>query len=366
MFHNQRSHIVLQGESAMQNVTIGMDLGDKKNVICVLNSIGEKVETCSVVNTVKGLTKYFGKFTESTVVIEAGTHSPWISRLLKQLNLTVFVANARKLRFIWQSPNKSDQRDAEMLAEVGQLKPKLLYPIEHRGEQAQVDLALIKARDILVQTRSALVNHTRSTVKSLGERIPACSAASFHNKAKQHLPEILHDALLPVVKQIASLTKTIKEYDNCICRVSEQRYPAAKSVQQIGGVGPITSLAFVLTLEDETRFKKSRSVGPFIGLTPRRDQSGDSDKQLPITKAGNRYLRQLLVNCSHYILGKLSKDCELKRFGLKLCERGGKIAKRKAIIAVSRKLAILMHRLWRTGEIYDPFYNQKGSELIAV
>jgi transposase len=351
----------------MENVTIGMDLGDKKNVVCVLNSTGDKIDSCSIVNTAKSIRKYFSKYTKSTAIVEAGTHSPWISRLLEQMGFKVIVANARKLRFIWQTTNKSDQRDAEMLAEVGQLKPKLLYPIEHRGEQAQVDLALIKARDILVKTRTCLINHVRCTVKSLGERIPVCGSATFHKKAKKHLSEILKEALSPIVKQIEMLSGSIKGYDCQIIKVSQARYPAAQSVGQIPGVGPVTSLAFILTLEDAERFNKSRDVGPFIGLTPKRDQSGDTDKQLRITKAGNRYLRQLLVNCSHYILGYRGEDCDLRRYGQRICDRGGKIAKRKAVIAVSRKLSVLMHHLWRTGVVYEPLFNpQKGSEAIAV
>lgn len=342
------------------NVTIGMDISDKKNQVCMLNQYGEVIETCQVPNTVKGIEKYFGKYPDAQVIIEAGTHSPWISRTLITIGCKVLVGNPRKLRFIWQSDKKDDIRDAEMLARVGRFDPNLLYPVQHRGEQAQADLALIKARDILVQTRSGLINHVRGAVKSVGARIVKCSAASFHKRAMENLPAVLQPALLSIVSQIEELTRNIRNFERAIDAISKERYPETGCLQRVGGVGPITSLAFILTLEEPTRFNKSREVGPFLGLTPRRDQSGEQDKQLRITKAGNTYLRKLLVGSAHYILGAFGKECDLRSYGLNIARQGGKNAKRRAVVAVARKLAVLLHRLWITGEVYDPFHNQRG------
>lgn len=107
-------------------------------------------------------------------------------------------------------------------------------------------------------------------------------------------------------------------------------------------------------------FGKSREVGPALGLVPRRDQSGDQDPQLHITRTRDVYLRRLLVVAAQYILGPFGPDCDLRRWGMKVAERGGKNAKKRAVVAVARKLAILMHRLWKTGEVYDPFYQIRG------
>ena len=348
----------------MNSLTIGMDLGDKNNVVCVLNNSGIVISEHSVKNDASSIGSCFAKYRGATVALEAGTHSPWISRLLTSLGCKVLVGNPRKLRVIWDSDKKSDARDAEMLARIARFDPELLYPVNHRGEQAQVDLGLLQARDILVKNRSSLINHVRSSVKSLGSRLPQCSAESFHRHAGTELPVELADILGPVLDIIEQLTIRVKEFDKQIEQISRERYPETELLKAVKGVGPLTALAFVLTLEDPAKFTKSRQVGCFLGLTPRRDQSGEVDKQLRITKAGNPFLRRLLVGAAQYILGPFGEDCNLRRFGLRLAARGGKNAKKRAVVAVARKLAVLLHRLWQHGEIYDPLY-KPASRLLA-
>ena len=348
------------------NSTLGVDLGDKQSAVCIIDSAGNIQKKLQVATTMKAFKKFFSMYAGNLVAIENGTHSPWASRLLKELGCHVLVGNARKLPSIWRSPVKTDFRDAETLARIARFDPKLLYPIFHRSEAAQADLATIKARDMLVQTRSGLINHVRGAVKSMGQRLPASSAEAMAKKAKEHLPKILKKALMPLIKQIEQLNKAIKEYDRQIEKLSKENYPETQILREVTGVGPITALAFILTLEDSARFSKSREVGPVLGLVPRKDQSGEMDKQLRITKCGNIYLRQLLVNCAHYILGPFGPDCELRRFGERISQHGGKIAKKRAVIAVARKLAVLLHRLWVTGEAYDPFYNQSKKTQIAA
>jgi transposase len=269
----------------------------------------------------------------------------------------VLVANARKLRMIYASDNKTDAADAEMLARVARLDPQLLYPIHHRGIRAQADLALIRSRGVLVASRTQLINHVRGSVKSWGERLPSCSTVTFAKRAADILPEELGAALAPVLEQIASLTAKIREMDRGIERLCEEQYPETGAIRQPKGVGPLTSLRFVLTLEDAGRFKKSRDVGPYLGMTPRRKDSGSMSPQLRITKAGDVQMRTLLVNCAQYMLGPFGQDSDLRRFGLRLAERGGKNAKKRAVVAVARKLAVLMHRLWVSGEVYEPLRN---------
>jgi len=340
----------------MYNITIGMDLGDKKHQIHILDKDGETIKVCRISNTVKTIEDFFNQYPESQVAIEASPHSPWISRLLEKRVAKVLVGNPRKLRLIWDSDKKDDIRDAEMLARIARFDVKLLYPIKHRDEQGQADRSLLKARDILVKTRTSLILHVRGSVKSMGGRVATCSSASFHRNAAECIPDILKLALMPILEQIEDISKKISAYDKKIKEISQARYPVTELIQQVGGVGPVTALAYVVTIEDPIRFQKSRDVGPYLGMTPRRDQSGESDKQLRITKAGDRYLRRLLVQSAQYILGAFGEDSNLRRFGLKIAERGGKNAKRRAVVAVARKLAVLLHRLWLTGEIYDPLY----------
>jgi len=340
-------------------ITIGMDLGDRSHLVVVQDDAGNELDMSKVINTRKAIEHYFRDYPGATVALEAGTHSPWISRMLTELGCTVYVGNPRKLRMIWDSKDKTDERDARMLAMVCRVEPKLLSPIRHRGRQAQVDLSLIRSREVLVRSRTSLINHARGLVKGIGERLPKCSAASFAKRCEPEAPSSLQPALSPVFSIISALSEQIRALDKQIQVLSRERYPEAQLLQTVPGVGPITSLAFVLTIDDASRFDKSRQVGPYLGLTPRKDQSGTSDKQLPITKAGDGYLRQLLVSCAQYILGPFGPDTHLRRHGQQLTMRGGKNAKKRAAVAVARKLSVLLHRMLVTGEAYDPFYQQK-------
>lgn len=348
-----------------QNSTIGMDLGDKKHVICELDAQGTLVKKEHVVNTEHSIRKYFSQYREATIIIETGTHSPWISRLLEEMGHKVVVSNSRKVKAIWSSERKSDGRDAEMLGRIGRVDPALLSPIHHRGRAAQEDLMVLKARDQLVRSRTQLINHVRGSIKTAGGRIRKSSAANFHKQALVEMPIALQKVFKSIVTIIADITNRIKAYDKYIERISKEKYPETQTLQQVTGIGPVTSLAYVLTLEEVGRFRKKRSVGAFLGLTPRKDQSGESDKQLRITKAGNGYLRRLLVGCAQYILGPFGSDSDLRRFGNRLASRGGKNAKRRAVVAVARKLSILLYVLWDTGSVYAPLYNQKHDSTAA-
>lgn len=346
--------------------TVGIDMGDKKHNICILDAEGQVNRRTTVGSTSDALKKYFSKLDPSLIALEAGTCSGWVSRLLEELGHEVLVGNPRKLRMIWDSDEKCDDRDAEMLARIARFDPQLLYPIHHRGAQAQSDLAIIKARDMLVKTRKMLITHARSVVKTFGERISPCSTESFHLRLREEMPKELEPALEPIMKSIKELTTRIRHYDKLIGKLCNEKYPETDRLRAISGVGPVTSLAFILTIEEHSRFKKSRDVGSLLGLVPKRDQSGQKDKQLGITKAGDSYMRSLLVGSAQYILGAFGPDCDLREFGLKLAARGGKNAKRRAVVATARKLAVLMHKLWASEDAYEPFHKQLSKEKKAA
>jgi len=338
---------------------VGLDLGDKYSYIAILDKEGELIEETRLPTTKKSFHQRFSMLPPCRVAMEVGTHSRWSSHLLTGLGHDVLVANARKLRAIYHNPRKGDRADAEILARLARLDPELLSPIHHRSPQAQADLAVLRSRDAIVRCRTLLINHARDIVKASGSRLPSCTADSFAHKIAPDIPEPLLPALAPIIDTIASLTQQIKSYDRKNEELCSESYPETKLLREISGVGPLTSLAFILTLENPDRFRRSRQVGPAIGLVPRRDQSGDQDPQLRITKTGDPYLRRLLVSSAQYILGPFGPDCDLRRWGLKLAERGGKNAKKRAVVSVARKLAVLLHCLWKTGEIYDPFYLAK-------
>lgn len=344
---------------------VGIDLGDKTSLIHIRDQDGEFVEETRLPTTAATLEREFSRQPQMRIALEVGAHSRWVSRLLRRYGHDVVVADARKLRLIYENPRKSDRVDAEYLAKLVRLDVSLLAPITHRGETAQQHLALLRSRDSLVQARTKLVNHARGMVKSFGARLPSCSTESFARKARPALPESLRPALEPVLESIQELTDRIRDYDQEIERLCDQVYPETVGMRQIKGVGPVTALAFVLTLEDPKRFKKSREVGPYLGLVPKRSQSSEADPEERITKTGDPFLRRLLVGSSHYILGPFGADSHLRTWGLRLAERGGKTAKKRAVVAVARKLAVLLHKLWVTGQDYRPFYPVRRQESLA-
>jgi transposase len=333
---------------------VGVDLGDRFSRYCVLDQQGQVLEEDTVATTGRAFRKLFGDRPAARVVIEVGTHSPWVQRLLQELGHETITANPRYVRLIYSSGSKNDQLDAERLARLARVDPKLLHPIQHRGGTAQADRALLRSRNALVECRTKLVNHARGTVKSIGGRLPTCSTSSSHKRVRQDLPDELKPALTPVLDTIAALTLKIQKLETRIERLASKRYPETGLLRQVSGVGPLTALSYVLTVEDPQRFKSSRAIGPYLGLRPRQSQSGDVDPELRITKAGDSDLRRLLVGSAHYILGPFGPDTDLRRWGLALAARGKKNAKKRAVVAVARKLAVLLHRLWVTAEVYEP------------
>jgi transposase len=334
--------------------TLGIDLGDRVASYCWIDAEGRTQETGEVPQTVSALSALCEMRGEPIrVAFEVGTHSGWVSDLLEQAGHQVFVANAHRMKLIAHSKRKTDRADAELLARIARSDPTLLCPIRHRGKEAREGVQLIRSRSILVESRAKLVNHVRGSVKAAGSRIPAYSAASFHKKAAEHLPAALRDPLLVILASIEQLSSAILEFDRRI-RLACEQHPETQVLQQVVGVGDVTSLCFVLTIDDPARFSSSRRVGAYLGLTPKLNQSGARDPELGITKSGDALLRQLLVCAAHYIIGPFGTDSDLRTWGLKMASRGGKNAKKRAVIAVARKLAVLLHSLWRNGSVYEP------------
>lgn len=347
-------------------LTIGLDLGDRNSWYCVLDEVGQIQLEQRVRTSAKGLQEAFGGMPRSRIALEIGTHSPWISRLLKELGHEVIVANARKVRLIGESRKKDDRLDARTLARLARIDPELLYPVQHRSAQAQADLAVIRARAGLVRARTSLVNTARSLTKSYGERLRGCNVRNMNPEKAESLSPELQSALEPLLAEIESLSERIVEYNDRIEALAEENYPQVKLLKQIKGVGTLIALTFLLTLEDPHRFGKSRDVGCYLGLQPGRRNSGQSEPQLHISKEGDPYLRTLLVQGAQHILGPFGSDCDLRRWGLKLAERGGRNAKKRAIVATARKLAVLLHHLWVSAEVYEPLHNSKRITVAAA
>lgn len=338
-------------------LTVGLDLGDRASRVYAVDAGGSCVGEATIPTTRAGLARYFGGRSSCCVVIEVGTHSPWVSRDLAALGHEVLVANPSAM-FGVRKRHRNDRLDAEFLARQGRADRRLLHPIRHRSAAAQEHLALLRARDQVVQLRTKLINHVRGAVKSVGGRIRSCSADAFAKRASVELPDELGAALRPLLELVTDLTRRIALYDGQIVDVIEREYPEAQRLQQPAGVGPLTALAFVLLVEDPARFAKSRDVGAYFGLVPRLDESSMAQPQLRISKAGDEFGRRLLVSAAQYILGPFGRSCDLRRHGEGIALRGGKNAKKRAVVAVARKLAVLLHRLWVSEQPYDPDYRR--------
>jgi transposase len=349
-----------------RRLTIGVDLGDRNSRYCVLDEQGEVILEGSVATTKKGLAQAFGSKPRSRIALEVGTHSPWVSRNLTELGHEVVVANARRVRLITDSSQKNDRLDAKTLARLARIDPELLSPIRHRSEQAQGDLMVIRARAVLVETRTMLVNSARGLAKSYGERLPSCGTGQVREELAAPLSEALQKALKPLLAEVESVSQHIREYDEQIENITKSRYPETELLKQVHGVGTLTALTYVLTVEDPHRFRRSRDAGAYFGLRPRQRDSGNSRPQLRITKEGDAYVRKLLVQCAHHILGPFGQDSDLRRWGLELAKHGGKNAKKRALVAVARKLAVVLHKLWVTGEVYEPLHVRQQNKTAAA
>ena len=352
---------VVRNESrdfSQQKLTIGLALGDRTSYYCVLEESGRIVLEQRASTTAKVLREVFGGMPRSRIALETGMHSPWVSRLLSELGHEVIVAHARNVRLIGESRKKDDRLDAQALARLARIDPQLLCPVKHRSAKAQADLTVIRARARLVRARTALVNTARGLAKRYGERLRGCNVRNMNPEKAEALSPELQRALEPLLVASEALSEQIAEYNQRIEQMAKDSYPQVALLKQVKGVGPLIALTFLLTLEDPNRFRKSRDVGCYLGLQPGRRNSGQSEPQMHISKEGDPYLRTLLVQGAQHILGPFGPDCDLRRWGLKLAERGGRNGKKRAIVATARKLAVLLHHLWVSGEVYEPVRNR--------
>lgn len=338
-------------------VTIGLDLGGRSTQCAVLSPEGGLVEERKVSTTRRGVASLLERHPRARVVMEASTPCRWIKNLAESLDHEVVIANPRAIPIITSNVRKCDRNDARLLAEIGQVRPRLLSPVRIRDDDYQAVRTLLFARLQLIKQRTALVNFVRAEVKALGESLPSCCTRSFVARNRSRIPDSLRKVLDPLFEVLEAVTEAIDGYDRQIEEVSARSLPQTQVLRQVHGVGPLVALAFVATIGSPGRFAKSRTVGPYLGLVPRMDQSCGHDPALSITKCGDRYMRTLLVSSATRILGCFGGDSDLRRFGLKIAASGGKRAKARARIAVARKLSVLLHRLLVTGEVYEPLRN---------
>jgi transposase len=344
-------------------LVIGIDLGDRSSTYCVRTRDEQTVLEGAFKTEATAVLDAFGRLKPQRMVMETGTHSRWMAQLLDLMGHEVIVGNARKLKLITENNQKSDKVDPRLLSKLGCVSVDWLHPVYQRSQEAHNDLAVVRSREMLVETRTGLINHVRGMVKTYGCRLEKCDSSAFDEMAKAGIPDALRASLSGVLAIIERLNEEIHGYDCQIEHLCQTKYQETRWMMQVSGVGPLTALAYRLTIDDAQRFERSRDVGAYLGLAPAKRQSGRRDPQLGITKAGDELVRKLLVNCAQHILGPRGRDSDLRQWGLGLVEAGlragKKGARKRAAAAVARKLSVLLHRLWVSEQEYDPLRQQK-------
>ena len=338
--------------------TIGIDLGSRKSVFCVLDSSGEIASEGTIAMKRSTVETFFSTQPQSRVVLEASGSSRWTAQVAKAAGHEVIIGNPRKLQLITKSYDKCDGNDSFKLADLGQVRPRLLSPVRLRTDKSHDVRMHQRVRSQLIEIRTSLVNLVRGCARSSGEALPSCSTTTFVKVCEKHLSAEHQRILGPALEQLRAVRAQIVKVDKETARLGEDVFPESCILRQVAGVGPVLSLAFASAIDDPTCFDDSRSVGAYFGLAPKSRQSGNKSPQLRISKQGDPEVRRLLVSAATYILGPFGPDCDLRRFGERIRASGSQAAKAKARIAVARRLAVLLHRLWVTGEVYEPFHNQ--------
>lgn len=342
----------------------GIDLGDKWSHVCIYGD-GAEIVHFRFPMTLVGLRQAFEGKGYAEVVLEAGGQSAWVTRELQVLGYDPVVANPRKLKAISSNERKSDRNDARILAKLVLADKSLLSPVQHRSAEQDRGMMMLKGRDLLVRQRTKTITSVRTIAKAAGSRLPSGSPESFGEREAE-IPAELRPALSPMFAVVNALNAQIHVFDLALEELAAKAFPETEHLLQVAGVGTITSLAFVLAVGDPARFSSGRLVAAYFGLVPGRDQSGDTDKQLAISKTGNGFVRRLLVQCSQHILGVRGVDCDLRRWGQKLAARGGPKAKKRAVVAVARKLAVMLFRLWRDKLTWQPLFNAGNTPVTSA
>jgi len=331
---------------------IALDLGDRKTTL-VRREDGEIVHE-KLVTQREAFTERFADEPPSRVVFEAGSQSPWVAWLLVELGDEPVAVHPRRLLMITRSARKCDRTDGEWLLRLAETDLQILSPVQVRSRHKQTDLVRLRIRENLICMRVQAVLAVRSQAKLFGCALPSGGPVALPKRARETLPADLQLVLQPLLHQIESLTVALRKINAQIERTTKTKYRETAALTQVPNIGALTALTLVLTLQNPDRFTKSREVGPVVGLVPRQRQSGSRDPELRITKQGDGELRRLLVLAAQRFMRNAAPDTDLKRFGLRLAARGGKNAKKRAVVAVARKLAVLLVALWKSGEVYEP------------
>ena len=336
----------------------GMDVHKKYSRVCELNEDGDILEEAKFPTTKQALQRRFGNREPMQIVLETGTESAWIAQSLENQGHEVIVAHARRIDLITDNDNKNDRNDAEMLARLGRSDLDLLTETHVRGKGAQRIRAMLKARTGLVQSRTKLANQIRGLVRQAGYTLRSGPPEKLEQIiGESDIPEALLVSVMPLAESVTALTERIDRLSSKLKKIARQ-IDTVDQLKEIDGVGWQTALCFVVTIENPGRFSSSKKVGAYFGLVPEVQNSGNEDSDTnhtgSITKNGDSMMRYLLVQAAQAMM-RSKTDSELKQFAKRI---EAKKTNQIAAVACARKLAVVMHTLWKTGREYEPFYHQ--------
>lgn len=330
---------------------VGLDIGKRKAHACVTTEDGTIVDEKSIVQRRDELAVFFSKYPKSRILIEASTSSEWVARYLTSLEHEVIVADPR-FRLMYAAGDKkikTDRRDARALAVA--LRVGAFRRAHRKSDDARALALKVKLRAGLVRARTRLIQQVRAACEYEGVILEKCNTRYFTDIVlEERLPDVLANSLEPSILQIASLQEAIGAIDAEIEGVAETD-AAVIRLKSVRGIGALTATAFRATLDDVERFKSAKEMTSFLGLVPSQNSSGDAQGRLGrITKTGDGLVRSYLVEAAHLIMSKRSPDTALKRWALRVAARRGK---KKAAVALARKLARILFAMWRDGSEFD-------------
>jgi transposase len=338
----------------------GIDLHSKSSEVAVINEAGKIEEQVRISTTESSLRRWFGGRKPMVICLEAGGQSAWAMRILTSLGHDVVVANPGRVRLIAEATLKNDKVDAITLARLVRADRQLLCPIIHRSAETQRQRGVLRVRRTLMNARTACLNASRGILRSFGYRTPGRKAERLAERlADASIPEEMVSVVAPLVQLALELDEKIAALDEAV-ETMGHAYPEVALLRTVPGVGPLVALSFVLCIENPQRFARSRDLAGYLGLRPKMRESASTSHYGGITHQGDIEMRSLLVQAAHGLL-RSRADSDLKRWANGLAER---IGKNKAVVALARKLAVVMHTMWVRGEPFRPF--RKADDLAAA
>ena len=333
----------------------GLDVSLKEVSICVIDAEGRIVRRGTAPADPDGLAGWFRNqsLAPDRIVHESGQLSIWLQRGLTRLGLPATCIDARKAqKSLSARPNKSDASDAEGLAQLA--RTGWFTPVHIRSEDADRLRSLIGARERMIRLRKDLEGHIRGVLKTFGIRMAGVGQGRQRQAFRDQLAAagetdpMLRAIANGFISAHANLCRAAAELD-AVVKPKARQHPVARRLMTIPGVGPVVSLSFIALVDDPVRFSKASDVGAFLGLTPKRHQSGEMDWSGRVSKCGDSAMRRLLFEAATSVIHRVQQFSSLKSWAVRLAGRRGF---RKAAVATARKLAVLMLTLWKNGTEY--------------